>query len=137
MRRLLLARRLEHSRELTLHLTQLQFLAHEGLHPRSRRLTRLTHLTRLTRLTRLLMGASLLQRPLSQQGACLRLQRHRLHYLLHRKLFLLSLAPLLEETLASAAKAPQQQGSEQGTYKHRQQGSEQGTYKHAPAAGIG
>ena len=131
MRRLLLARRLEHSRELTLHLTQLQFLAHEGLHPRSRRLTR------LTRLTRLLMGASLLQRPLSQQGACLRLQRHRLHYLLHRKLFLLSLAPLLEETLASAAKAPQQQGSEQGTYKHRQQGSEQGTYKHAPAAGIG
>jgi hypothetical protein len=51
VRRLLQARRLEHSRELTLHLAQLQFLMHEGLHPRSRR---------LTRLTRLLIGASLL-----------------------------------------------------------------------------
>ena len=45
MRRLLQARRLEHSLKLTLHLAQLQFRAHEGLHPRSRRLTRLTRLT--------------------------------------------------------------------------------------------
>jgi hypothetical protein len=93
VRRLLQARRL----------AQLQFRAHEGLHPRSRRLTRL------------LIGASLLQRPLRQPGACPRLQDNRLHHLLHRTLFLLRLASLLEETLASAEQAPQHQGSEQGT----------------------
>ena len=53
--------RLEHGRELTLHLAQLQPLAHTGLHPRRRCLAYLFR------------AASLVQRPLRYQGACPRL----------------------------------------------------------------